>query len=108
MSGQYILDEHGNPQPCDDLFEWGRWMAKTDDTRRVARTELANNVSVSTMFLGLDHNMSGSSTEPILWETMIFGGPHDMEQRRYSSREDAEAGHAEMVELAKTEEKDNE
>jgi hypothetical protein len=30
---------------------------------------------------------------PILWGTMIFGGPNDKHEERYASREDAFAGH---------------
>lgn len=53
-------------------------------------------VGVSTVFLVLDHNHSGVGP-PVLWETMVFGGPDDMAQRRYSSRDAALEGHAETV-----------
>jgi hypothetical protein len=29
----------------------------------------------------------------ILWESMVFGGPLDGEQRRYATRAEADAGH---------------
>jgi hypothetical protein len=39
---------------------------------------------------------------PILWETMVFGGPMDQEQDRCGgSREQAEAMHAHMVKRVK-------
>jgi hypothetical protein len=48
-------------------------------------------VEVSTIFLFLDHSfMSG---EPILFETMIFGGENDGYQMRYSTYEDSLIGH---------------
>lgn len=54
---------------------------------------------VSTVFLGFDHGWEG---EPVLWETMVFGGPLDQEQDRCSgSREQALAMHAAMVERVK-------
>lgn len=99
MSGQYILDAEGKPVEELDILAWGKWMQEGD--RRVARDELPDSVSVSTVFLGLDHSFG--SGPPILWETMIFDGPHDMYQDRYSSREEALAGHAKAVAIAKGE-----
>ena len=55
-------------------------------------------VSVSTIFLGLDHRYHGEG-EPILWETMIFGGEHDQFQERYTSKADALAGFAKAVKM---------
>ena len=48
------------------------------------------------MFLGLDHSFGGGA--PLLFETMVFGGPLDGEQERYSTWNEAEAGHKLMVE----------
>lgn len=59
---------------------------------------------VSTVFLGLDHQ-HGEGETPILWETMIFGegpvpwasGDDNEYQERYTSAEDARAGHEQTV-----------
>lgn len=51
---------------------------------RRSGTDLPGAVRVSTVFLGLDH--FGRVGEPVLWETMIFGGAHDGYQARYTSR----------------------
>lgn len=96
--GQYVLDEKGNPVECHDIREWGKFMEnprnkilKKDsffqeiDSRKVK-------IEVSTVFLGLDHGWS-SDDKPVLWETMIFGGPEDQYQDRYSSMEEALKGH---------------
>jgi hypothetical protein len=93
---KYILDAANRPVPCDDLNVWGQWFATAD--RTVARTEVAG-AQVSTVFLGFDHGF-GATAMPVLWETMIFGGPHDDWQERYTSHEDALAGHARAVEMA--------
>jgi hypothetical protein len=95
MIGQFILDETGSPAQCDNIVKWGEWMAEHDDERRVARTNI-DGVDISTVFLGLDHN-SGNGP-PLLFETMAFGGPNgiDQECERYTTREEAEAGHRRM------------
>lgn len=99
--GQFILDAHGQPVPCYDTLEWGRWLEQGDEQRRVGWTDLGERGRVSTVFLALDHNFSPMrdplTYRPILWETMVFGGPCDRDMRRYCSREAAERGHKEMV-----------
>lgn len=47
-------------------------------------------VTVSTVFLGLDHGYNG---QVLLFETMIFGGEHDGYQERYTTWEEAVSGH---------------
>ncbi len=96
MSDKYVLDDSGNPVPCDDIFTWGRWF-EDPTKRRVAMTETGD-VRVSTVFLGLNHRFSDGP--PLIYETMIFGGPHDSYQQRYSTKEEALEGHAEAVKLA--------
>jgi hypothetical protein len=54
-------------------------------------------VTVSTVFLGLDHNWGDGP--PILFETMIFGGERDEYQERYSTWGEAEEGHQRAIEL---------
>ena len=47
---------------------------------------------VSTVFLQLDHNWEPAGI-PVLFETMIFGGPHDQEMWRYHTWNEAKEGH---------------
>jgi len=117
--GEYVLDEQGNPQPATGLLQWAEWMETAH--RQIALTEFAGG-RVSTIFLGLDVNfLFGPESDPlhyrpVLWETMIFlhpadadlsvgapvfGGSLDLEQRRYTTREEALEGHREMVERAR-------
>jgi hypothetical protein len=95
MSDRYILDGH-NPVPCNDLMEWARWFETSD--RRVAHDEIGD-VRVSTVFLGLNHRFGPGS--PLLFETMIFGGPHDQYQERCTFWDDAVKQHAEAVAMAR-------
>ena len=61
--------------------------------------DVIGKVRVSTVFLGLDHNLDGG--KPILFETMIFGGRHDGYQERYSTWEEAEKGHKKALRIVK-------
>lgn len=93
MRERYILNEDGQPVPCEDLLVWAREFGKSD---RIVAQDRIGDVLVSTVFLGLNHNFGGGA--PILYETMVFGGPLDGEMERYETRAQAEAGHARMVE----------
>jgi hypothetical protein len=97
----YRLNPEGEPVPEPDLIAWARWLETSH--RQIALDTIAG-VLVSTVFLGLDHAFGGAT--PILWETMIFGGEHHEYQERYTSREDAIAGHAKAVALVKEEMQD--
>lgn len=89
----YVLDEHGIPVAADDdLDAWGRWMSRGIDARTIARDRFGD-VWISTVFLGMDHAYDGP---PMLFETMVFGGPLDEEMDRYSTRDEALRGHARM------------
>lgn len=100
MSGQYLLVGH-DVVPCDDVMEWARRLGDSD-ARRVA-LDLVGDVTVSTVFLGIDHSFRNGP--PILFETMVFGGPLDEAMERYSTWDAAEAGHALMVEAVRRAEK---
>jgi hypothetical protein len=94
----YILDHERRPVPCNDLQRWGEFMEDINN-RRVAITVITDKVHVSTVFIGLNHRFTGDGP-PILFETMIFGGP-DQVQWRYSSWDDAETGHAAAVRITR-------
>jgi hypothetical protein len=104
----YILggQDGRTPVRCD-LMTWARWFEQSD--RTVAYTQ-RDDVSVSTVFLGIDHGF-GRKGPPVLFETMTFRGTTtverggsqreipdasegDREMWRYSTWDDALAGHA--------------
>jgi hypothetical protein len=97
--GTYILDNRGQPVVERDVLRWWDWFEQAEN-RVVRQDEVGRGVSVSTVFLGLDYNF-WERGRPLLWETMIFGGRHDKYCRRYATREDALAGHACAVKIAK-------
>jgi hypothetical protein len=94
----FTLNASGEPEPCYDVIAWGEWLEGAD--RTVARDRLSNGAEVSTVFLGLDHNFTASGP-PVLWETMIFGGPRDGYCDRATSRAAALVNHAAALELAR-------
>lgn len=96
---KYILKDK-IAYPCDSLQEWAEFMECGE--RRVAETSIEN-VWVSTIFLGLNHNFGGG--EPLLFETMVFMreegalSSNDFEPMfRTSNWGDAEQAHKKMVE----------
>lgn len=94
----WILDAEGEPTPVGDVLTWARWF-ETTANRRVLDHHVGRRVWVSTVFLGLDHNWLPDGP-PVLWETMIFGGPFDQFQQRYTSALDALIGHETLYRLA--------
>lgn len=90
----YILDENDEPVLADSL-EASKWW--DNDRRVVANDKMPDDVCLSTVFLVLDHSMGRSGDAPILYESMWFGGPFDGDQRRYRTKQEALAGHAEML-----------
>jgi hypothetical protein len=89
MSNYYILDGH-ETRPAN-IVAWACWYETAE--RHVAETQIADSM-VSTVFLGLDHSFG--TGPPLLFETMVFGGAMDQETDRYTTWEQAEAGHAAM------------
>ncbi len=84
MGQLYILDGK-TPVPLFDTTKWGLQVDK------IIGKDQFGSVSVSTVFLGMDHSFSGG--DPVLFETMIFGGEHDQYQERYCTWDEAEKGH---------------
>jgi hypothetical protein len=106
----YILDGH-EPVPAD-LETAARWFGTN---RTVAKTQIRAGrdnwlavltlrwlgrrlpgVQVSTVFLGLDHSFGEGP--PLLFETLVSGGALAGKMDRYTTWEEAEQGHARMVE----------
>lgn len=97
MSDYYVLNDDHSVRPVSDSLEWARSF-ENREARRVASDKMGD-VTVSTVFLGLDH--SYGEGPPLLFETMIFGGEHSDDQWRYSTWEEAEQGHRAAVALVR-------
>ena len=94
----YVLAEDGEtPIAVDDFDTYVRWRSEHPPTlppAAVGKTKVGE-VEVSTVFLCHDHNWSGG--QPILFETMVFGGEWDQSQWRYHTRAQALAAHDQIV-----------
>ena len=95
-TGRIYFDPDGQPitrKQWAKIFEHGK--------RIVARTTVGP-VEISTVWLGIDHSFR-EEDPPLIYETMAFwlGTPtpgHGLEDwcERYTTREQAEAGHTKM------------
>lgn len=101
--GKYILTKDGKVRKSNDLIKWATWF-ETSGKKRILEQTTTQGVSVSTVFLAMDHsfNWGRQPSVPILWETMIFGS--DLKffknyQVRYATREEALEGHKHAVEF---------
>lgn len=77
----YILD--GTEIVKADWNDFQEWIRKGGDHQRVVKQEdfrgAEEDIRVSTVFLGICHGLSKG--RPVLFETMVFGGPNDVQQR---------------------------
>ena len=108
-----ILDESGEVLPAT-MLEWSQWFERNGGQRIIEQTDLACQITVSTVFLGLNHQYGAGP--PLYFETMIFGPPKtewsevfgrehtfrsDLWISRTSTLAQAKAAHAEGIEWVK-------
>ena len=109
INEKYVLNQHNEPVVVKDLMLWAA--AFEDNDKRIVRqttvTELGEylvspfkSVFVSTVFLGLDHNFMGEGP-PIVFETMVFGGPFNHTMWRYATWDEAVKGHEQLVKMVR-------
>jgi len=87
--------------PCE-MLEWAESF-ENPELKIVAQTELPEG-EVSTVWLGLDHQFGDGP--PLIFETMVFGGELDQECERYSTEEEAKAGHERWIQKVQRTAKD--
>lgn len=88
VSAEYY-DMDGQPMTIDEWREaWPNM-----DARRIGWDDI-NDVTVSTVWLGLNHNLGDG--EPLIFETMMFG-EHGEYQWRWHTKQEALVGHQRIV-----------
>lgn len=101
LEGKQIL-------PLNNVIEWAEWFEKAGKDRVVGHEKLPDGSEVSTVFLGIDHSpiqrtlelpqeVNPSVYHPLIFETMVFGGPFDGHQCRYHTWDEAYLGHQMVV-----------
>jgi hypothetical protein len=88
MSRYY--DRNGKPM---ELMEWVRVWGPAED-RRVGNDHIGD-VDISTVWIGLDHQCGDGP--PLIFETMVFGGPYNEYTERYTTEAQARRGHKRIV-----------
>jgi len=96
MSDWYVLDVDKTPRKVSLM----QGAAALENKDRIVANIVIGKARISTIFLGLDHNYWGKGP-PVLFETMIFGGPEDQYQERYSTWDEAKEGHRKAVKLVR-------
>lgn len=94
MGLYYYLNDDKTYRP-GTLEEWSSQFERMDN--HIAE-DIIDGRHISTIWLGLDHNHFGG--RPLVFETMVFDKPdsgHDIYCQRYSTYEEAMAGHQEAV-----------
>lgn len=98
MSKFYLLDE--NKKPYSVALEESYKLYEDMEMKITAR-DYVGDILVSTVFLGMNHNFDRESDTPVLWETMVFKGKYDDYMERYTSHEEALAGHKRILQMVK-------
>lgn len=85
----WILEDK-KPVPCKDVEAWATWMAHP--LVRIVSLSRLGSVEVSTVFLGISF-----LDPPLLFETMVFGGPNAGRCSKSYTWEEAEAEHRKFL-----------
>lgn len=80
---RYILDGK-IPVPCEDLLTWARWLEDNTEAR-IVRQEDVGPFWVSTVFMGLDHNLLFPDSPPDLFETLVFRNATEEDRRQMAA-----------------------
>lgn len=79
--------------------EWSTAIEGPLELRVVQRDALANGLLVSTVWVGLNMNYADPDGAPLIFETLVFApGGMELDGERWSTEEEARAGHARYVE----------
>lgn len=80
-----------------DAKTWAAWFEQaTKDKARIIKQERVGKYFISTVFIGLDHNLFDQS-HPHIFESMVFSGGESIDQDRYSTFGQALRGHQAIV-----------
>jgi hypothetical protein len=87
-----VYDRNGTPISLERYSELLQDLAY----RHVRVTAIGDDVEVSTVWLGIDHNFTRVGP-PLIFETLVFGGALDGQGERWPNEDAAFAGHDQWV-----------
>jgi hypothetical protein len=87
---------NGNTPVPTTLLRWHAWWLTA--ALEVARTQVGA-VEVATVFVGIDRGRAPAP--PLVFASRVMRGAHCLYEARYATWDEAEAGHAAMVELVR-------
>lgn len=97
MSRPHYYDRAGQPLGdgdfAADTIEWGQ--LRDDESYMRIGMDTVDNVVVTTVWQGI--NLALGADPPRIFETRIFGGPHDLEGMFYTTEDEARQGHSQTV-----------
>lgn len=98
--GNFYYKRDGTVYPGNYEEQFLAWARDIEDPiQKVVKCEkLKNGIVVSTIWLGLNHQIWGRDEKPMIFETMIFppDGWDDLDMERYSTEIEALEGHERM------------
>lgn len=97
MVRAHFYDRHGVPvdtgDPVADTITWGQ--LRDDLAYMRLRLDHVGDVDITTVWHGI--NVRLGADPPHIFETMIFGGPHDLQRMTYVTETEALDGHAQAL-----------
>jgi hypothetical protein len=98
----YKLDENKNVVESS-LHEWATFIEnRLPNNYKHVGDDIVDGHRISTVFLGLCHNFDPFDKTPIVFETMVFQSDRrDIYLERYSTWQEAEAGHQRAIQWVK-------
>lgn len=91
-NADYFILKNRQLIPCDFLT-YANWYENNPQERIVSKTKIKQ-TEISTVYIG----KSTLLNVDLPFETMVFGGEYDGEQKRYATFEEAMIGHQKMIE----------
>lgn len=69
-----------------------------DPGYRIVARDVWDHITISTVWTGVDHGIPNTTGDPpLIFETLVSGGPHNGARFHYSTVQDAIAGHARIA-----------
>jgi hypothetical protein len=66
--------------------------------KHVAITAIGDDIEISTVWIGINHRFFFDGGPPLIFETLVFGGPMDGYCWRWHNEDAARLGHEQVVE----------